>query len=60
LNFHWHWLNTKPVLWSTLGVIVVVGALYFVLVQRTKPAHLEAPEGEDFAEAAPAPAPTTT
>src|SRR5438309_2327165 len=46
LNFHWHWLNSQPVLWSTLGVIVVVGALYFVLVQRRKPAHLEAPEGE--------------
>src|SRR5437660_3996263 len=25
LNFHWHWLNSQPVLWSTLGVIVVVG-----------------------------------
>ena len=46
LNFHWHWLNSQPVLWSTLGVIVVVGALYFVLVQRNKPAHMEAPEGE--------------
>ena len=46
LNFHWHWLNSQPVLWSTLGVIVIVGALYFVLVQRNKPAHLEAPEGE--------------
>jgi amino acid transporter len=46
LDFKWHWLNTKPVLWSTLGVIVVVGAVYFLLVQRTKPAHLQAPEGE--------------
>jgi amino acid transporter len=46
LNFHWHWLNSQPVLWSTLGVIVIVGALYFVLVQRNKPAHMEAPEGE--------------
>jgi amino acid transporter len=49
LNFHWHWLNHLPVLWSTLGVIVVVGALYFVLVQRRKPSHLEAPEGEVLA-----------
>jgi amino acid transporter len=56
LNFHWHWLNTKPVLWSVLGVIVVVGALYFVLVQRNKPAHLEAPEGEAVVEAPAAPA----
>lgn len=54
LDFHWHWLNAKPVLWSVLGVIVIVGAVYFVLVQRTKPAHLEAPEGEAVAEAAPA------
>jgi urea carboxylase system permease len=49
LNFHWHWLNSQPVLWSTLGVIVVVGAIYFALVQRNKPAHLEAPEGEAVA-----------
>ncbi len=46
LDFHWHWLNTKPVLWSTLGVILVVGAVYYALVQRTKPAHMQAPEGE--------------
>ena len=46
LNFHWHWLNSQPVLWSTLGVIVIVGAIYFALVQRRKPAHLQAPEGE--------------
>jgi amino acid transporter len=49
LDFHWHWLNARPVLWSVLGVIVIVGAVYFVLVQRTKPAHLEAPEGEAVA-----------
>jgi amino acid transporter len=46
LNFHWHWLNSQPVLWSVLGVIVIVGAIYFVLVQRNKPAHLQAPESE--------------
>lgn len=46
LNFHWHWLNSQPVLWSVLGVIVIVGAVYFVLVQRNKPAHLQAPEAE--------------
>jgi amino acid transporter len=56
LNFHWHWLNTKPILWSVLGVFVVVGALYFVLVQRNKPAHLAAPEGEAVVEAPAAPA----
>ncbi len=27
-------------------MIVIVGALYFVLVQRNKPAHMEVPEDE--------------
>jgi len=48
LNFHWHWLNSQPVLWSTLGVIVIVGAIYFALVQRNKPAHTQAPESESM------------
>jgi amino acid transporter len=46
LKFHWHWLNGKPVLWTTVIAIVLVGAVYFALVQRRKPAHLQAPEGE--------------
>ena len=50
LNFGWHWLNNRPVLWTVVVVLVLVGAVYFVLVQRTKPSHLQAPEGEDFAE----------
>jgi amino acid transporter len=54
LDFHWHWLNSQPVLWSTLGVIVVVGAIYYVLVQRTQPAHVQAPDGEAV-EAPPVP-----
>ena len=60
LNFHWHWLNGQPVLWTVLIVIVLVGSVYYGLVQRTKPAHLQAPEGEAVAteapEAQPAPA----
>ena len=44
LNFGWHWLNERPVLWTVFCVIVLVGAAYFVLVQRTKPAHTQAPE----------------
>jgi urea carboxylase system permease len=56
LNFHWSWLDHRPVLWTVLVVIAGVGAIYFVLVQRRKPAHLQAPEGEVFAaEAAAAP-----
>ena len=46
LNFHWHWLNSQPVLWTVLAVILIVGGIYYGLVQRTKPAHLQAPEGE--------------
>jgi urea carboxylase system permease len=46
LDFHWAWLNHKPVFWTVVIVIALVGAVYFMLVQRTKPAHVEAPEGE--------------
>jgi urea carboxylase system permease len=53
LDFHWHWLNRQPVLWTVLVVIVIVGAVYYALVQRTKPAHLQAPEGEVLAAEAP-------
>jgi urea carboxylase system permease len=60
LNFHWGWLNERPVLWTTVIVIVLIGAVYFVLVQRHKPAHLQAPEGEAVAdEMATAPATAT-
>jgi hypothetical protein len=57
LNFHWGWLNDRPVLWTVAIAIAIVGAIYFFAVQRLKPAHLEAPEGEVFAEEAPAPTP---
>lgn len=50
LNFHWNWLNDRPILWTVAIFIVLVGAVYFMVVQRTKPAHLEAPEGEVYAE----------
>src|SRR3989440_6955595 len=60
LNFHWHWLNDRPVLWTVAIFIAAVGALYFVLVQRTKPAHLQAPEGEVYAEQVAEAAPAST
>jgi hypothetical protein len=50
LDFHWAWLNHRPVLWTVLVVIVGVGTAYFALVQRHKPAYLQAPEGELLAE----------
>jgi len=46
LNFHSNWLNNRPVLWTVLVVIVLVGAVYYGLVQSKKPAHMQAPEGE--------------
>ena len=51
------WLNGKPVLWTIAVTIALVGAVYFLAVQRHKPAHLEAPEGEVFAEETPPPTP---
>jgi amino acid transporter len=54
LNFHWNWLNNRPVLWTVLVVIVLVGAVYYALVQSKKPAHMQAPEGELPDAAAPA------
>jgi hypothetical protein len=52
-------LNERPVLWTVFIAVVIVGTAYFLLVQRTKPSHLEAPEGEVFADELPAAAPTT-
>jgi hypothetical protein len=46
LNFGWNWLNDRPVFWTVVIVIAGVGAVYFGLVQRTKPTHAQAPEGE--------------
>ncbi len=53
LNFGWHWLNNRPVLWTVFIVIAVVGAIYFAFVQRHKPAHTEAPAGESMELPAP-------
>ena len=58
LDFHWNWLNHRPVLWTVVVVISLVGGLYFFLVQRNSPAHLQAPEGEDFADEVSQPVPT--
>ncbi len=58
LDFHWAWLNDQPVLWTVPITITLVGAVYFLLVQRRKPIHLVAPDGEALGvEAAPAPSP---
>ncbi|HET8894348.1 MAG TPA: hypothetical protein VFM96_09660 [Gaiellaceae bacterium] len=36
-------------LWTVLVFITIIGAIYFLLVQRRKPSHLQAPEGEALA-----------
>jgi hypothetical protein len=59
LDFHWAWLNGKPVFWTVVIVIALVGATYFVAVQRRKPAHLQAPTGEAPAEELPPAVPAT-
>jgi amino acid transporter len=46
VNFHWDWLNHRPLLWTVLAVILIIGGAYYALVQRHKPAHTMAPEGE--------------
>jgi urea carboxylase system permease len=46
LNFHWGWLNDRPILWTVFVVIALVGSAYYLLVQRHKASHVEAPEGE--------------
>ena len=47
LNFHWHWLNGQPVLWTIARRHRrSSAAIYYALVQRNKPAHMQAPEGE--------------
>jgi amino acid transporter len=53
LNFHWNWLNDRPVFWTVVIAVFLVGLVYYVLVQRKKPAFLQAPEGEVFADEAP-------
>jgi amino acid transporter len=46
LNFHWSWLNHRPILWTVFILIGGIGTAYYTLVQRHKASHVEAPEGE--------------
>jgi amino acid transporter len=46
LDFHWAWLNHRPVLWTVVVVLGLVGGTYYALVQRNKPLQVTAPEGE--------------
>jgi hypothetical protein len=46
-------LNDQPIFWTVVISIALIGAVYYLLVQRTKPAHLTAPEGEPYLEEGP-------
>jgi len=50
LDFGWGWLNDRPVFWTVVITVTLVGAIYFALFQRRKPSHLQAPEGEALAK----------
>jgi amino acid transporter len=46
LNFHIGWLNGIPILWTVFVFIVIVGALYYLIVGRSKEfAPVTAPPG---------------
>jgi amino acid transporter len=48
LNFHVGFLNGIPILWTVFIVIVLIGALYYLITGRTKQfAAVVAPEGDD-------------
>ena len=52
LDFRMAWLNDIPIFWTVVGAVIIVGAVYFFIVQRSKPSFLTAPEGEVFADEA--------
>ncbi len=49
LNFHWSWLNSRPVLWTVLVVIVLRRHGLLPARAARKPAYLQAPSGASFA-----------
>jgi amino acid transporter len=49
VNFGLDFLNKIPVIWSVFTVVLIVGAIYYLAVQRHKPWQPVAPvEGEDL------------
>ena len=55
LDFHWDWLNGKPVFWTVVIGLVLIGGAYFAAFQRRKPVHMQAPTGEAVADEMPPP-----
>jgi amino acid transporter len=55
VDFKIGFLNEIPVIWTVFGLVIIVGALYYLLVQRSKPFEaVRPPEDEDLAGIAPA------
>jgi urea carboxylase system permease len=47
LNFHWGWLNDRPILWTVLGFLLIVGFIYYAVTGRRKQfAAVQAPADE--------------
>jgi amino acid transporter len=51
VNFHVSFLNHIPLIEMVMGVVLIVGAVYYVLVQRNKPYVPVVPPGETAAPA---------
>lgn len=49
VNFGLDFLNKIPVIWTVFTVVLIVGALYYLLVQRNKPWEPVVPPDEDLA-----------
>jgi hypothetical protein len=43
LSLGWHWLNEIPILYTVLGFILIVGAIYYVIWERNKPLPVHPP-----------------
>jgi amino acid transporter len=55
LDFHWGWLNGRPILWTVFVFIVIVGLLYYLITGRQKvvaPVTLPADEPSPLGDAA--------
>jgi amino acid transporter len=55
LDFHWGWLNGRPILWTVFVFLVIVGLLYYLITGRRKdfaPVTLPADEPSPIGDAA--------
>jgi amino acid transporter len=59
VDFKMDWLNKIPVIWTVFSVILIVGALYYLIAQRRKPWSPTVPPDEDLSGIAPPEAATS-